>query len=211
MTARPHKPVTMPPWRVEISEDSEEAIWRSHPEKRAGLARDTALILLGRAEDVTFPDDMAHRVRAFVDEGGLDDLAELWADSPALSLPGALWRLYRVRDQIVKQPDDVAALLSRGQQSLNTIDPVVAGLDDPVSAGNVVELIDSVFFGALEGELSWALIRVAALAKLITHGLATLPDGDDTGLLTRTSLAWGVIAQELMDAAALERRSGLVA
>ncbi len=200
----------MPSWRVEVSEDIEEAIWRSHPEKRAGIARDTALLLLGRADNVTFPEDMAARIRTFVDEGGLDDLAQVWSDSPPLSLPGALWRLYRVRDQIVKQPDDVAGLISRGKQSLNTIDPVVAGLDDPITAEGVLGVIDSVFFGALEGELSWALTRVAALAKLVAHGLATLPDSDeDTVGVTKTSLAWGVIAGELEEAGALERRVGL--
>ena len=35
-----------------------------------------------------------------VDDLGLDTVAELWADRPARSLPGALWRLYALREWV---------------------------------------------------------------------------------------------------------------
>ncbi len=168
MTKRPHKPVTMPPWRVEASEDSDDAMWRSHPERKAELAKDTALLIIGRVSDVPLPEDMAARIREFVDEGGLDDLAHVWADSPPGSLPGALWRLYRVREQILAQPDDVARLVSRGLATLDTIDPIIAGLDTPITTSSVLTLIDTVFFGAFEGDVADALSRVGALSVLMT-------------------------------------------
>lgn len=208
---RPHKPVTMPPWRVEASEDVDEAVWRSHPERKAGLARETALLILGRAIDTPLPDDMATRVKAFIDDGGLDDVAHLWADSPAHSLAGALWRLYRVRDQILKQPDDIARLVAMGHHTLNTIDPVVAGLTDPITPDGVVALIDQVFFGAFEGELAEALARVGALAKLVAQGLLEVPHEDSESFaLARSSLAWGLVADELIGAGDTERRLGLL-
>jgi hypothetical protein len=195
---------------VEASEDIDEAIWRSHPEHRAGLARDTAHLIVGRVAGVTLPEETASRIRAFVQDGGLDDIAPLWSDSPATSLPGALWRLYRVRDQIVKQPADIARLVALGHQALDTIDPIVAGLDDPVTAQGVVELADTVFFGALEGQLQGALMRAGALAKLVAAGLLAVPhDQEESFGLARTSLAWGVVAEELVHAGQVEATAGL--
>jgi hypothetical protein len=210
MTNRPHKPVTMSPWRVEWSEDIDEAVWRSHPEKKAGLARDTALLILGRTTDIPLPEDMTSRVKTFIDQGGLDDVAHLWADADALSVAGALWRLYRVRSQIVRQPDDIARLIAIGHDALDTIDPVVAGLRDPITQEAVLTLIDTVFFGAFDGEFADALTRVGALAKLVARGLLDFPhDQSESYDLARSSLAWGVIAAELQAAGDVERRHGL--
>ncbi len=200
----------MPPWQVEWSEDVDEAVWRSHPERKAGLARDTALLILGRATDSPLPGDMSRRVKNFIVDGGLDDVAHLWSEAQAVSLPGALWRLYRVRDQILKQPEDIARLAEIGHDSLDTIDPVVAGLRDPITAESVRALIDSVFFGAFDGELAEALTRVGALAKLVARGLLDVPhDRSDSVGLAQSSLAWGVVADELMTAGDAERRHGL--
>lgn len=210
MSKRPHKPVTMSPWQVEWSEDIDEAVWRSHPERKAGLARDTALLILGRTTDTPLPANMTARVKTFISEGGLDDIAHLWADAEPISLAGALWRLYRVREQIKKQPEDVARLVTIGHDALDTIDPVVAGLRDPITPESVVALIDSVFFGAFDGELAEALTRVGALAKLVARGLLDLPhDQAEAFDLAKSSLAWGVIADELMAAGDGERRHGL--
>jgi hypothetical protein len=210
MSKRPHKPVTMPPWQVEWSEDIDEAVWRSHPERQAALARDTAQLILGRTTDTPLPEDMTTRVKNFIAEGGLDDVAHLWADAEPISLAGALWRLYRVRGQIQNQPGDIARLVSLGHDSLDTIDPVVAGLHDPITSEGVLALIDSVFLGAFDGELAGALTRVGALAKLVARGLLDLPhDHDESFDLAKSSLAWGVIADELMTAGDVERRHGL--
>ena len=40
----------------------------------------------------------AERMLALVDEIGLSTLADLWASRPPRSLPGALWRLYFIRE-----------------------------------------------------------------------------------------------------------------
>lgn len=200
----------MSPWQVEWSEDIDEAVWRSHPERKAGIARDTALLILGRSTDTPLPADMTARVKSFIEEGGLDDVAHLWAESEPVSVPGALFRLYRVRDQIQKQPEDIARLVAIGQDALDTIDPVVAGLRDPITPESVVALIDSVFLGAFDGELAVALTRVGALAKLVAKGLLDVPhDQEESFELAKSSLAWGVIADELMSAGDVERRHGL--
>lgn len=211
MVERPHKPVTMPPWRLEASEDIDEAIWRSHPERKAALARDTAHLVVGRHLDKSLPPESAARIREFIEEGGLEDVAVLWADSPASSLAGALWRLYRVREGILAAPREVARLVSLGHASLDTIDPILVGLDDPVSPERVTGLIDQVFFGGLEGDLATALLRAGALAKVIAQGLLDIPagDGNDSHGLATSSLAWGVVGAELIEAGAIESRSEL--
>ena len=47
-------------------------------------------------------------VVAAVATNGIDDIAELWADSPATTLPGTLWRLFFVREWIRRDPELVA-------------------------------------------------------------------------------------------------------
>lgn len=200
----------MPPWRVEASEDIDEAIWRSHPETKARLARDTALLVAGRSGDDNLPPDTAARIRQFINDGGLDDVAGLWAESGPLTLAGALWRLYRVREGILAQPADIARLVSLGYDTLDTIDPVVVGLGEPITPDSVADLIDRVFFGGLEGDLSDALTRAGALAKVVAQGLLEVPHDDlEAFSLAKTSLAWGVVANELIAAGQAESRGGL--
>ena len=76
------------------------------PAALAEAAHATASLLVesGRATS-----DEAARARlvALVDEVGLDTIADLWAQRPPRSLPGALWRLYVLREWV--QRDAVAA------------------------------------------------------------------------------------------------------
>lgn len=47
-------------------------------------------------------------VVAAVASHGVDAVAELWADSPATTLPGALWRLFLVREWLRRDPALIA-------------------------------------------------------------------------------------------------------
>jgi hypothetical protein len=101
-------------------------------------------------------------------------------------------------------------LVALGHSSLDTIDPLLAGLDDPITPERVLELIDTVFFGALEGGLADALQRAGALAKLAAQGLLDLPhDQVESFSLAQSSLAWGVVGQELLDAGHADAQHGL--
>src|SRR6476659_15124 len=78
------------------------------PAALAEAAHATASLLVesGRATS----DEVARaRLVALVDEVGLDTIADLWAQRPPRSLPGALWRLYVLREWV--QRDAVAAAL----------------------------------------------------------------------------------------------------
>lgn len=210
MQERPHKPVTMPGWKLEAIDDADEGPWTSHPQAKAQLAHDTARLLVGRQGGVTLPPDAVKRLDRYLADGGLDDLAILWAESEPVTLPGALWRLYRLREQLLAHPEELARLISLGHDHLDTIDPILVGMAEPVTPDSVLGLADDVFSGAMGGSLPDALERAGALAKVVARGLLIHPhERNDSYPLARTSLAWEVVGAELLEAARLDRRGVL--
>ncbi len=206
MSDRPHKPVSMPSWRLEASESDEEAMWRLHPERQLAIAHDTAALLIrGRGQSQS---EKLDRVKTFVDVEGIDILAELWAEAAPISLPRALFRLFQVREQINKHPEEVGRLINRGIETLHTIDPYVVGAQVPVTAETVRTLIDQILAGSFEDDVAQALERTASLSKLVSAGLLdwaeNAEDGDHSHALR--SLAWGDVAKELSDCAVRERK-----
>ena len=82
------------------------------PAVASELAHRTAQALVGG-----FPEpDGARGMEPITREGvvavvaahGVDVVAELWADSPATTLPGALWRLFLVREWLRRDPALIA-------------------------------------------------------------------------------------------------------
>ena len=51
------------------------------------------------------------------DEQGLEAIAEMWAESPARSLPGALWRLYALRAATVQDPERISVYFKAGKDT----------------------------------------------------------------------------------------------
>lgn len=202
-----HKPVRMSPWRLEASESEEDAIWRLHPERALAVAHDTAHLLLRRTPDSVDSTNTLERLNQFVEAEGIETLAELWAGAEPVSLPGALFRLYQIRDAITKRPDVIGDVVQRGLDSLHTIDPVVVGAQEPVTAGEVTAIIDRVLRGGFSGELGPALERAAALARVIAAGLLNWPPAEQTNEheLALRSLAWDVVATDLAHCARSEK------
>lgn len=205
----------MAPWRLEASESEDDAVWRLHPERALAIAHDTAWLLVGRGEAES-DDDASRRetlakLNAFVDREGLDTLAELWSMADPVSLPGALWRLYQIRDQIHRRPDVIGDVVARGIDALDTIDPVVVGASEPVTAEGVSAIIDEVLRGSFTGGLSEALLRASALARVIAAGLLHWPEPNDAAEheAALKSLRWDVVAGELADCARREKTGQL--
>lgn len=191
----------MTPWRLEASESDEDALWRLHPERRGTIARDTAALLV--RNEVADRGLMLERLNRFVDEEGIDTLAELWSGAEEGSLPRALWRLYQMRQHIQASPSDVSAVVERGLDALDTIDPIVVGAQQPVTPDALVGIIDGILSGSFAGNLDEALQRASSLARVISAGLVSLAEDDHT--LTLRSLAWGDVAHELAICAHRER------
>src|SRR3954463_14014511 len=69
------------------------------PAMRNDAAHTTAAALVHQGRANADPEVLEGRV-SLVETEGLDVFAALWSDSPADTLPGALWRLYVLREWV---------------------------------------------------------------------------------------------------------------
>ena len=180
------------------------------PADVSAIAHATASALLSRGQSTRDTKVREELVR-FSDEYGLDTLAELWSQAHPLTLPGALWRLFLVRAVVQHNPEDASHLFHRGIDNLPTIDAVVAGAPDFVSAEDFSKVLDGILRGAFEGDLAHALDRAAAVATAVSAGAISLAlaDANEASYLTSRSLSWSVIARELEGCASRARKGSL--
>jgi hypothetical protein len=148
------------------------------PAEVSAIAHDTARALLSRVRDEAHP-DIVEKVVSFADENGIDTLAELWSRSSAHSLPGALWRMYLIRDLIRAQAAQMSVLFGQGLSVLSTADAVVAGAPTPAGPDEMVTLADTILHGAFTGDFSGALDRSAAFCRIISAGCTAVANESD--------------------------------
>lgn len=164
-----HRPTLLGPAAMDTRPDPEP-----DPRERQEAAQATArLIVLGareRGDDAT-----VQRLVRLTDEHGIDLLAQLWADSPAESLPGALWRLYALRDWVHRDPAAASREYHDGRRAAPVLE-VVAGVADPPGPEQVKELVDAVLGGVFAGDFAVALERAAAFARIVAVGRAHADD-----------------------------------
>ncbi len=164
-----HRPVRRPPAAFDNlvgSTDSAEATRVAH-------ATASALLSRARADDTG---ESAERLIAFTAEHGIDDIAELWAAAPAVSLPGALWRLYLLQLAIHSDAETSALLYERGRRELRSSDVAVAGAPAPASSEELVALVDTILRGVFLGDFSVALERAAAFCRVQVSGATHTAD-----------------------------------
>ena len=109
-------------------------------------------------------------VVAAVAAHGVDAVAELWADSPATTLPGALWRLFLVREWIRRDPALVARryatvvdLNGAGDTTLSRFEAARAEARPVPSPEDLRAALDRVLAGELDDVVALApVLRVAA-------------------------------------------------
>ncbi|WP_175985383.1 DNA-directed RNA polymerase subunit beta [Microbacterium tenebrionis] len=203
-----HRPVRRPSAAFDNlvgSPDSAETIRVAHA---------TASALLTRAREDS-SGESAERLIAFTAQHGIDDIAELWAQAPAVSLPGALWRLYLLQLAIHTDPQTSALLYERGRVELGSADAVVAGAPVPASPEELVALIDTILRGVFRGDFSIALERAAAFCRVQVSGATHVADDyeatepDRASELTVRARRLNSYAADLMAAAGLWRSGGL--
>ncbi len=131
-----------------------------------------ALLHTGRAAD---DPAVTARLVALTDEVGLDTLAEVWSSRPAHSLPGALWRLYLLREWVATDPATAAREYAAG---IRFTEPnhAVAGVDPPGPA-EVRRVADEILAGAFDGDFAVALERAAAFCQVVASGRADVTEG----------------------------------
>ena len=178
------------------------------------VAHETAQALLSRVRGNPDP-VVIERLVAFTDEQGIDAIAELWAQSSARSLPGALWRVYLMRLLIKQSPEDIAFLFQRGTEITPTIDHVVAGAPTPTGPAEIVELADQILRGLFQGDFAIALDRAAAFCRLAAAGATSVADDVDnteplrSTALTTQALRLSETAADLAACSSLWRRGSL--
>ena len=121
------------------------------PALLAEVAHRTAAVLVRGAQN-SDDEKVAERVTKLADEFGLDQLADLWSDSPADSLPGVLWRLYLLRSWVHAHAETVAREYAAGRRHAE-VDAVVAGVADPPGPTEVRDMVDAVLRGVARRRL----------------------------------------------------------
>lgn len=154
-------------------------------------------------------------VVAAVASHGVDAVAELWADSPATTLPGVLWRLFLVREWIRRDPALVARryatvvdLTGRDDKVLARFEAALAEADPAPSPLDVRALLDRVLTGRADGGLP-ALVPVLATVAAFLRALAAgsdpawiVDDADELAdRVTRRDSALLATADEVTEAA----------
>ena len=161
----PRRPSSQPPAAIEALGE------RSHPIDELHAAHESAAALLhvGRAaEDPA----VTERLVALVDDVGIEELAEVWARRPGRSLPGALYRLYLLREWTGADAEQVAREYAAGA-FLAEPTHAVAGADPP-GPDEVRRVADAILRGAFTGDFAIALERAAAFCQVVVLGRAEL-------------------------------------
>lgn len=157
---RHHKPRMMP--------DLEHLAPQPDPATRAETAHATAALLVDTRSGERDAAATARFVR-LADEIGLEALAEIWSTAPAVSLPGALWRLYALRDWIRRSPQQAAAWFAAGREG-HTVAEVIAGVEAPPGPDAVARAADEILAGAFTGDFAIALARASAFVEVAARG-----------------------------------------
>jgi len=174
------------------------------PVGEAQAAHESAAILVHRGRAGAEP-DLTARLVALAEEVGLDTLAHLWAPRPARSLPGALWRLYVLRDWVRRDPGAASREYAAGIRYA-AVNHVVAGPAEPPGPEELRELLDAVLRGVFDGDLAVALDRAAAFCRVVSAGRASTSEGEGSATLAADLLT---TAGDLAAAAAAWRRGEL--
>lgn len=211
---RPRRRAYRAPRRPMIRPAFDAVAASADPAERAALAHETAaaVVHLGRSDD---DHELTSRLVALADEVGIDALAELWRDSSADSLPGALWALYLLRTWVRRNGPDAARVYAAGRSRAEVAD-VVAGVAQLPGPAEMADLGDAVLTSVFDGDLAVALDRAAAFSVVIGAGRLVLADdaderGEDAEAARQTRLASGNmrLTDQLTRAARLWRADAL--
>jgi hypothetical protein len=203
-----HRPVRMPAEHFDFVKGGED------PAVIVRSAHETAQALVSRVRANPDP-EVVSRLVSFAEREGIDAVAELWSRAAAFSLPGALWRLYLLREMVRRDPELVSLAFNRGAERLRSIDPVVAGAPTPASPEEIMTLADQILRGVFEGDLALALDRAASFARVTADGSLDLADDADAteparaDVLTKRAARLSALAEELSVSARLQRDGAL--
>ncbi len=175
------------------------------PALLAEVAHRTAAVLVRGAQN-SDDEKVAERVIKLADEYGLDQLADLWSESPADSLPGVLWRLYLLRSWVHAHAETVAREYAAGCKHAE-VDAVVAGVAEPPGPSEVCDMVDAVLRGVATGDFATTLDRASSFARIVATGRAHLADEGHDEIRSASRLL--EMADQLQAASRAERAGNL--
>ena len=195
---QPRRPAMMSPAAMEAFGGTVD------PMQEIEAAHQTAAVLVHAGRAANNPTVTA-RLVDLVEELGLSTVADLWAHRPARSLPGALWRLYVLREWVRRAPDEASLDYTAGVRFAD-VDHAVAGAAEPPGPTEVTTLADAILAGVFEGDLAVALERAAAFCRVVAAGRADRSEGEEAA--TRAAHLLDT-ADDLTAAASLWRQGEL--
>ena len=157
---RPHRPALY----ADLT-DMIDAAGGAGPASRAEIAAATAALVVHAGRRREGETDLV----SLADTVGIDTLAALWRDADPVSLPGALWAIYLLRQWCRANGEEVTRFWRAGQPMADA-DAAVAGVADYADIDAVREVADAVLAGAYQGDFAVALERAAALFRVIATG-----------------------------------------
>ncbi len=165
---QPRRPVVRDPGVLETLGEGSDPIAKLHAAHESAAA----LLHAGRAAD---DPAVTARLVDLVDEIGLSTIAELWSERPARTLPGALWRLYALREWMILDADEAARDYAAG---IRFTEPnhAVAGVE-PTGPDEVRQVADEILRGVFVGDFAVALERAAAFCHVVASGRADIAHG----------------------------------
>ncbi|MDO4665477.1 MAG: hypothetical protein Q4A71_04640 [Actinomycetaceae bacterium] len=208
-------------------EDAENIAGDYDPATRSDVAHTSAQLLtdlfrgdsrtpiqLGEASAP--PAMLRPRLRDLVASGDVDIVAELWARQPANTLPGALWRVFLLREWMRRDPRQTSA---RYMDGLNA-PPDVRAVSSPPTFDQVRSVLEQILQGPDDSEddpTDWLAKRLAVAAaalRVFAAGAAgtdwiTDQTDDLADQVTLRAGALAATASEMKEAAVLAKQRHL--
>ncbi len=183
------------------------------PAETTEVAHQTAAILVGTGRAAHDP-AVTSRLVGLVDDLGLSTVADLWSSRPARSLPGALWRLYALREWVRRSPEQASREYASGIR-FTDVAHAVAGIAEPPGPEELQRVADQILAGVFDGDLAVALERASAFCAVVAAGRAELAhdtdglDPDTASGLTHSGAALLATGEDLRACARLWRLGDL--
>ena len=184
--ASPRRPAFFTPLSMDSLGGSESL----DPARVTEVAHETAAVIVKTVRAAHDP-DLTDKLVALVDDLGLATIAALWADLPARTLPGALWRLYALREWVCRDPVGASADYAAGIRFAD-VPHVVAGVAEPTGPVELHELTDAILTGVFEADLAIALERAAGFCRVVAAGRAERANDSDASASDAQDLQWGL-------------------
>lgn len=188
----------------------DQRIGGADPADIAQAANDSAHALVRQGRDAADP-EVTERFIRLAETEGIDAIAELWSDSPAHSLAGALWRIYALRAAVQKSPERMSEYYRLGRSA--SAPTAIAGVAEPPTAEEMTKLADRVLAGMYVGDIDTAFDRAGAFCRVIARGQALWADeraqdreGESIQLTSRASQL--VTTAEALETCARRYRAG---